>query len=351
MKLIQCLALLFVLLQVNVTLAQFTPPVCATATAGTTLLVTNSTAKHVSFVDPASGVTTRLEVGASPWGIALAPDHLAFISTAEGVAVIDTCERKRLAMIPYRTPISTIQYGEYRPGGMGIAASPDGKQVYVGIYLPDQSQLEIIDSEKREVIESIKVGIRPFDVLASPSGDQVYSIDHDSYSMTVIDPKTFSSRVVPLRPLGNGSFDKPHYATVGRDGKLWFPFQGRLLLNFDPQHEKVISTKLTANTHQHGIAFTPDERYLLIVGTGAAGGATQGPSLTIFDVQTSMEQVIPLSRPHEKVAISPDGRYAYLTGGYLLTGGWDGLTIYDLQQHTLVELAIPDRPLDVKVLP
>jgi DNA-binding beta-propeller fold protein YncE len=350
MKLTRWLALFLVLLPRIVAFAQSTAD-CDTTTAGSTLMVTNSAASHVSFVDPTKGDMTRLEVGASPWGIALAPDHLAYISMAEGVAVIDTCERKLLNTIPYQARIDRIQYGEYRPGGMGVAASPDGKRVYVGIYLPDHSQLEIIDTQKLEVIGTVKIGIRPFDVVTSPTGDQVYSIDHDSYSITIIDAKSFESRVVDVRPLGNGSFDKPHYAAVGKDGRLWLPYQGRVMITLDPQGREVLSTTLTANTHQHGIAFTPDERYLLIIGTGAAGGATQGPSLTIFDVQKSTETVIPLTHPHEKVAISADGHYAYLTGGYLLPGGWDGLTIYDLQQQTLTELSIPDLPLDIKVLP
>jgi YVTN family beta-propeller protein len=350
MRLTRWLILFLVLLPGNLTFAQSTAT-CDTTPTGPTLLVTNSTASHVSFVDPTQGVTTRLEVGASPWGIALAPGHLAYISTAQGVTVIDTCKRKLLTQIPYRARIDTTEYGEYRPGGMGITASPDGTRVYVGIYLPDQSYVEIIDTQKLEVIGSVNVGIRPFDVVTSPTGDQIYSIDHDSYSITVINTKSLDSRVLDVRPLGNGSYDKPHYAAVGADGRLWLPYQGRLLLTINPQNDTVISAKLTSNTHQHGIAFTPDERFLLIVGTGAAGEATQGPSLTIFDVQKSTEDVIPLTHPHEKVATTADGRYAYLTGGYLLPGGWDGLTIYDLQQRTLTELAIPDRPLDVKVLP
>src|SRR5215217_4041390 len=100
---------------------------------GPTLLVTNSAARHVSFVDPAKGVISQIEVGAAPWGIALAPSNRAYISTAEGVAVVDTLGRKLLALIPYRARIGTPQFGEYRPGGMGIAASPDGKRVYVGV--------------------------------------------------------------------------------------------------------------------------------------------------------------------------------------------------------------------------
>src|SRR5262245_40874831 len=58
------------------------------------LLVTNSAGRHVSVVDPASGVVERIEVGAAPWGIALAPDGRGYVSTAEGLAVLDLAGRR-----------------------------------------------------------------------------------------------------------------------------------------------------------------------------------------------------------------------------------------------------------------
>jgi ankyrin repeat protein len=62
------------------------------------------------------------------------------------------------------------------------------------------------------------------------------------------------------------------------------------------------------------------------------------------------DEIIPLNQPHEDIAISLDGNYAYLTGGYLLTGGWEGLTVVDLQQRTLNEMAVAGFPLDVVAL-
>ena len=40
---------------------------------------------------------------------------------------------------------------------------------------------------------------------------------------------------------------------------------------------------------------------------------------------------MPLTKAHELVVVSGDGRRAYLTGGNLLTGGWNGLTVIDLE--------------------
>jgi hypothetical protein len=72
----------------------------------------------------------------------------------------------------------------------------------------------------------------------------------------------------------------------------------------------------------------------------------------VLDLETMAEDDIPLSRPHEQVALSPDGRLAYLTGGYsFANAGWDGISVVDLQRRSVAELTVPDRPLDIVVVP
>ena len=76
------------------------PPATTPRATSYTLLVTNAAARHVSFVEPASGAIEQAEVGAAPWGLALAPNGLAYVATAEGVAVVDIRQRRRVAHIP-----------------------------------------------------------------------------------------------------------------------------------------------------------------------------------------------------------------------------------------------------------
>lgn len=321
------------------------------------LLLTNSTGYHITRLDPASGQFEQLEVGGAPWGIALSPDHsLAYVATAEGVAVVDVAAWQRTALIAYATPVGEIQFGEYRPGGMGIAVAPDGSAVYVGVYLGGtSSELQILDVAQQAITESYPVGWRPFQLLASADGEHVYSIDHDTFTVTVLDLATRTTRTLPATPLGStsvASFDKPHYAVLDPRGHLLLPYQGTTLLDVDPLSGDATTKPLTANTHQHGIAWSPDGSALFIVGTGPAGSATGGASLTILDWATGSEEIIPLTRPHEHVAVSPDGRFAYLTGGYsFANGGWDGISVLDLTDKTLQEIAIPNRPLDIVLLP
>ncbi|OPH59701.1 hypothetical protein BC351_19665 [Paenibacillus ferrarius] len=318
------------------------------------LLVTHSKSDYISFLDPATGHFEKLIVGKAPFAIAEGPNHRAYVSTAEGIAVVDTQSRIRVALVPYQTAIGKPQYGEYRPGGMGIAVSPDGKFVYVGVYVSGsstKSQLEIMDTTKLAVIGSVPIGIRPFDLVTSLDGREVYSIDHDSYSVTAVDSSTHKARTLEAAPFGRGGFEKPHYAVVRGDGHLLLPYQGRGLVVLDPVSGKYETKPLTGNTHQEGVAFTPDGKQMLIVGIGAAGSATGKPNLTVLDVNTYTEKIIPLTRMHQMVASSADGHYAYLTGGVTYADtGWNGMTVVDLQSGAIRELELPDYPLDVQLL-
>jgi hypothetical protein len=172
--------------------------------------------------------------------------------------------------------------------------------------------------------------------------------------VSAVDTTTYAARTLPAEPLRNGgwgSWDKPHYAVLRADGHLLLPFQGRTLLDLDPANGKTVALPMGANTHQHGVTLSPDGQRLLIVGTGPAGDAPGAPRLTILDLTTMVEEHIGLSRPHEQVALSPDGCLAYVTGGHTFAnGGWDGLSVVDLQQHTVTEVPVPNRPLDIVIV-
>jgi hypothetical protein len=320
-----------------------------------TLVLTDSDSDTVTFLDLGTDERESVVVGVAPWGIARHGPR-AFIATAEGVAVLDLRRRERTALIPYETRPASLGYGEYRPGGMGIAVSPDGDRVFVGNYLENgSSRLEVIDWQAELVLGSVGTGVRPFDVLASRDGRAAYSIDHDSYTVTVLDVDAMTGRILPVSPLGDAlglaGFEKPHYAVLDHDGYLLLPFQGQVLARLDPATGEYDSIPLIANTHQHGIAINADGDRLLIVGTGPAGSATSDASLTVMDLKTNEQSLIPLSRPHERVAFSPDGRFAYLTGGFSFAGlGWDGITIVDLDRQTTREVAVGAKPLDLLVL-
>ncbi|MFJ3583079.1 hypothetical protein ACIPPS_12740 [Streptomyces sp. NPDC090127] len=332
-----------------------TPASVPTPTPDGTLLVADFGSDTVTFVDPRRGPLGSVEVGTAPYGLVVGADGRAWVATAEGVAVVDTRTRTRLALVRYETAGGPATTGEYRGGGMGIALSPDGGRVYVGVNVPGgNGTVEVIDTASREVTATVPVGRRPFDVDVARDGSEVYVTDHDSFDVTVVRADTLSPRRVEVAPYGTegglGSWLKPHYAVVRpSDGRLLLPFEGERLVVVDPRTGRSEIEPMTADTHQHGATITPDGT-LLVVGTGPIDPAEdEGPSLTVR-APDGTERVYPLDGPHENVAVSKDGRTAYVTGGFTRDGYWDGITVVDLRTGGTTRLPAGERPLGIAVL-
>jgi DNA-binding beta-propeller fold protein YncE len=325
----------------------------AATAANDLLLVTESSRDALAFVDPRRGVVDRVRVGVAPYGVVLGDDATAYVATAQGLAVVDTATRRRTALVRFRAAVGRPAYGEFRAGGLGLAVSPDGRRVYVGVHHDGRDTLEAVDLARGRVVGSAPVGERPFDVLVSRDGRQVYSVDHDSFTVTIVDSRTYAARPVTVAPFGTegglASYEKPHYAQLDGRGRLLLPYQGLRLAVLDPRTGRVSTRRMTARTHQHGTAL--DRGRLLVVGTGPFGNASGPPSLTVRTLATGRERVWPLRRLHEQVAVSTDGRTAWLTGGFTLAGYWNGLTGVELATGRTRELRVPGRPLGVAVLP
>ncbi|MEU9337659.1 hypothetical protein AB0D49_31605 [Streptomyces sp. NPDC048290] len=331
-------------------------PSAPTVTPHGTLLVTDFGGDTVTFVDPDAGATGSVRVGTAPYGLAVGADGRAWVATAEGVAVVDTATRERIAVVPYRTGgLGPAAHGEYRGGGMGIALAPDGRRVHVGVNVPGgPGTLETIDTWTLEVTATADTGRRPFDVDVSRDGSEVYVTSHDSFDVTVVTDGGRTTRRIEVAPYGTegglGSWLKPHYTAVRpSDGRLLLPFEGERLVVVDPVSGRSSVEPMTANTHQHGVAVTADGT-LLVVGTGPIDPASDaGPSLTVR-APDGAERVIPLDGPHESVAVGADGRTAYVSGGFTRDGYWDGLTVVDLESGRTRKLPVGERPLGIAVL-
>ena len=320
------------------------------------LLVTAFADAHLVLVDPDVGEVGRIEVGRAPWGVAVAPDRLAYVATLDGVAVVDIAARERIALVPYRSTLAAEPVGgEYRPGGLGLAVSPDGSRVYVGVTtaFPAPGVLEVFDTDTRHVVATVPVGIRQFDVLVSTDGTTVYAVNHDSFDVTVVETATLTAsatfRAAPLGDaLGLGSWNKPHYAALSPSGTLLMAYKGVVLLELDPRTGDSTQRPLASATHSQGVEMTPDGERLLVVGDGPDDTSLAGPSLEVVDLASGASTVIPLAGSHNDVAVSPDGGRAYVSGGSSREGASypDVVTVVDLEALEVIGThEVPGNPL------
>ncbi|MGI8730164.1 MAG: YncE family protein [Solirubrobacteraceae bacterium] len=312
-----------------------------------TLAVALPASDELALVDPEVGIVARVPVGASPWGVAVA-DSTAYVSTARHLAIVDLARRRVAARVRYRTTVGKPEVGESRAGGMGIAVAPDGDRIYVGVHPQGggAGRLELIDAARRKVVDAVPIGQRPFDVLVSRDGGTVYTIDHDSYGVSVVNTRTLAARAIAVAPLGRGTFAKLHYGALDDSGRLLLPINGEVLVTLDTTSGAMGTRPLRSRVHQAGVVRAGDR--LLTVGAEALEG-DRGPNLSVFDLTTGRERVIELDRPHEDIVASRDGRVAYLTGGFL-RGGWKGITTVDLSDGSTSELELPEEPLGIALI-
>ncbi len=96
----------------------------------------------------------------------------------------------------------------------GIAASPDGKRLYVAENLTNK--VAVVDLSNNQVITKINVGDYPYDCTISKDGKRVYVSNWGTRSIAVIDPAT--NQVVGNIQTG----DHPNDLELTRNGKLLY---------------------------------------------------------------------------------------------------------------------------------
>ncbi|ALO67930.1 hypothetical protein AS189_17375 [Arthrobacter alpinus] len=318
------------------------------------LLATLAHTDKIARIDPENQDKDAVEfltVGAAPWGIGVySPTHAAYVATAEGLAVVDLATFKREALVPYLHPAPEISQGEYRPGGLGLAVAPDGSAVYVAVSVDTQTCfLEVFDVQRGVFTGSVRVGWRPFDVVVAPDGAWVATIDHDSFTVTVVDPASLHATTRKIAPFGTegglASWEKIHYAAVDADGTILLPVQGKVVVRLDPVTGKSSTIPSAANSHAHGTALA--RRLLLTVGTGSFGNADGVPNLSVLNLDTGDERIAPLDVPHETVMVWSDAAgadWAVVAGGNTRDEGWDGITFVRLSDFEQRKLNVPGYP-------
>ncbi|WP_292387532.1 PGF-pre-PGF domain-containing protein [Methanosarcina sp. UBA5] len=262
--------------------------------------ITNSGDNNVSVIDTATNkVTAMIPVGNYPMGVAVTPDGKnVYVTNFFGhtISVIDATKNKVTATIPV----------ENAP--RGVAVSPDGKRVYVphpDLGNPSNNTILIIDTATNEVEATVLVGKIPFGVAVALDGKKVYVTNLDDKTVSVID--TAANTVIATIPVGNN----PRGVAISPDGKRVYVAcdegsNNGYIYVIDAVKNKVTATALVGS-FPDVVAVTPNGNRVYV---------TNGLSNTISVIDTATNKVIatiPVGSTPDGVAVTPDGSKVYVT--------------------------------------
>ena len=74
-----------------------------------------------------------------------------------------------------------------------VMARPDGRQVWVNFAVPDYDTVQVIDTQTRQVVQSLKPGKAVLHMEFTPRGDAVWISARDDHRVSVIDTLTFKT--------------------------------------------------------------------------------------------------------------------------------------------------------------
>lgn len=289
------------------------PPSAATAPAmprAPLALVATLGATGVAALDlsaPASPVVSTITTGqSSPAGVAITPDGSSAVvanSGASSVSVID---------VPTGAVRATLPAGFAGP--VGVAITPDGSKAFVANYAAGSgSTVTPVTALAGTPVAGapIPVGSAPVAIAITPDGATAWVANYGSATVTPITVVTG----VAGTPVAVGA--GPYAAATAPDGRtLWVANRlAGTVSAVDLTRTPPLVTTISGFDTPSGLAVSPDGATLYVVNADggsitpvATAAGVPGPDIVVEGSLVGM-------------ALSPSGRYAYVTdyGGWVVT--------------------------------
>ena len=74
-----------------------------------------------------------------------------------------------------------------------VMARPDGRQVWVNFAVPDYDTVQVIDTQTRQIVHSLKPGKAVLHMEFTPRGDAVWFSARDDHKVVVVDTQSFKT--------------------------------------------------------------------------------------------------------------------------------------------------------------
>jgi YVTN family beta-propeller protein len=282
------------------------------------LFVPSWTQQRVLVLDTQTGTfIANPPLSGEPYGVAVTPDgRRAYVTQRAGntVTVIDVATRATVATIPTAlTP-------------RDVAITPDGTLAYVTMSGSDL--VSVFDVATNKQVASIPTLSMPWGIAITPDGTRAIVANRMANSVSLIDIRKQAVDV----ELKVGQ--EPVEVAIAPDGKTAYVSStlDNTVVPIDLETLEV-QQPILVGTFPRALAVTPDGNQIVVA-------CSDNNTISIIDRWTLAVTSLPAgahSLP-SGVAISPDGRFAYIgTQGMVVGGQWTSkvLTI-DLASKTIV---------------
>jgi gliding motility-associated-like protein len=202
----------------------------------------------------------------------------------------------------------------------GVAITADGNLAY--ITNTGSNNLSVINTATNTVVATIPAGFRPFQIVLSPDGTKAYTTNPYSNSVEVISTVTKSiAATIPVNS-PDGLVISPDGSTLYVSGGL----SGQItVINTSTN---VVSATIPLGQQAGRLAISPDGTQLYAVNISG---------ISVINTATyAVVSNIPVSIP-QNIAISPDGRYLYVTQGNSANANGD-VGIIDRTTNAITEI-------------
>ncbi len=287
----------------------------------------------VNVIDTANNtLADTISVGSLPTGLAVSPDGTRVyvgISDSKTVVVIDTASNEMVD-----PPIVMASAPN------NIAVAPDGKHVYVTHGNADF--VSVIDTTRNAVTSTIIVGNGGQRIAVTPDGKHIY-VTNGSPTVSVID--LAANAVTATITMGSGALG----IVMARDGKRAYLICGSDLCAIDTASNTVSPTIALRNgppaPSPTGLAVAPDGKRVYVV-----DGATD--SVLIVDTATgTLLPTVPAGDHLNDMAIAADGRHVYVTSG----GHPGAVSVIDTYTNSMVATVpiadVPGAAVEIAMAP
>ena len=241
-------------------------------------------------VDAAKPEDRRIPAGFGPLGMAFSADGQGLYVANKDSGLIKEFKLPGFEMVD-----------SYKVGNIptDLAATPDGYSLLVANFGKGKfGRVDVLDLQKKRVVESIQVGVRPLAVVTNPGGSVAYVANSASNTLSVISLEVY--KVIETIPVGDG----PVGLSMSRNGRKLFIAHSRSneLWVYDVRRKTVLH-KIALPEGPFRIAVSPGERFLAIPCYGANAVALVDSDAT---AESKVVRVAVKKNPVEAVFL-PDG--------------------------------------------